>query len=408
MQAFKRRVLMSFTVFAMFFGAGNLIFPVFLAYQAGDNVIPAFTGFALSATALPVLALIAVTKEGDLDGMAGRVHPVFSRILTIAVYLAIGPCLAIPRTASTSYKMAALAAGNDYTLSAIIYSAVFFTLAGIVALRPEKLSKRLGRFLSPLLVLLIAILFAGTAVSVSQVQLTASEVYDSSPLAEGFVEGYQTMDAIAGLVFGSILAINITKAGVDEKEVRKECAIAAAGGGILLLIVYSALAVTGTLSHAFITSPANGADILSAAAASLWPQYGRYFIAAIFILACFNTCTGLLSSCGEYFSNLIPSVSRAKWIALFSVISLAIAVSGLDTIISISSPVLENIYPVAVTLMVLTVIPQHLKGRMTYIIPVATALVFSVVATITGMSFLWILPVLAATVITSAVHLARG
>ncbi len=167
---------MSFTVFAMFFGAGNLIFPVFLAYQAGDNVIPAFTGFALSATALPVLALIAVTKEGDLDGMAGRVHPVFSRILTIAVYLAIGPCLAIPRTASTSYEMAALAAGNDSTLSAIIYSAVFFTLAGIVALRPEKLSKRLGRFLSPLLVLLIAILFAGTVMSVRQVQLTESEV----------------------------------------------------------------------------------------------------------------------------------------------------------------------------------------------------------------------------------------
>ena len=222
---------------------------------------------------------------------------------------------------------------------------------------------------------------------------TASEVYDSSPLAEGFVEGYQTMDAIAGLVFGSILAINIKKAGVEGKSVRKECAIAAAGGGVLLLIVYSALAVTGTLSHAFITSPANGADILSAAAATLWPQWGRYFIAAIFILACFNTCTGLLSSCGEYFSNLVPSVSRAKWIALFSVISLAIAVSGLDTIIRISSPVLEI---------------QHLKGRMTYIIPVATALVFSVVAAITGMSFLWILPVLAATVITSAVHLARG
>ena len=165
---------------------------------------------------------------------------------------------------------------------------------------------------------------------------------------------------------------------------------------MLLLIVYSALALTGTLSHAFITSPANGADILSAAAATLWPQCGRYFIAAIFILACFNTCTGLLSSCGEYFSRIVPSVSRDKWIALFCLVSLVLANAGLDQMISLSAPVLELIYPVAVTLMALAFIPHQLGLKAAYILSAASALIFSAAALITGKSFIWIPPVIIA------------
>ena len=124
----KERFQLAFTVFAMFFGAGNLIFPVFLAYKAGGNIIPAFTGFALTAIGCPMLALIAVGKGNSLESIGNRIHPLFSRIFTIIIYLAIGPCLAIPRTSSTSFEMVAAATGNSSTFFSIIYSFYNFIL----------------------------------------------------------------------------------------------------------------------------------------------------------------------------------------------------------------------------------------------------------------------------------------
>ena len=396
MQSLKRRLVMGFTVFAMFFGAGNLIFPSFLAYQAGDEVIPAFAGFAMSATLLPTLAIIAVTQTGSLEKLANRVHPVFSRILTIIVYLAIGPLLAIPRTASTSYEMVAIATGTDSGIASLVYSALFFTLTALVALKPEKLSKRLGKITSPLLILLIIILFAGTLLNTDAVRGNGTGAYLSSPLSRGVTEGYQTMDAVAGLVFGSIIAMNVRKAGVEEKKVNKECIIAAFTGGFLLLAVYCALAVTGTFSHAFINNASNGAAVLAAAADVIFPSTGKFLIAAIFVLACFNTCTGLLSSCGQYFATLVPSLSREKWISVFSLISLLTATAGLDTIVRISSPILEIIYPAAITLMILALLRHDSNYRFTWILPVSTSLVFSIVSTAAGISFLWVIPVIAA------------
>lgn len=396
MQSLTRRLVMGFTVFAMFFGAGNLIFPSFLAYQAGSDVIPAFAGFALSATLLPTIAIIAVTRMGSLEKLADRVHPVFSRILTIIVYLAIGPLLAIPRTASTSYEMVAIATNTDSGIAAFVYSALFFTLTALVALKPEKLSKRLGKITSPLLILLIIILFAGTLLNTDAVRGNGTGAYSSSPLSRGFTEGYQTMDAVAGLVFGSIIAMNVRKAGVEEEKVNKECIIAAFTGGFLLLAVYCALAVTGTFSHAFINNASNGAAVLAAAADVIFPSTGKFLIAAIFVLACFNTCTGLLSSCGQYFATLVPSLSREKWISVFSLISLLIATAGLDTIVRISSPILEIIYPAAITLMILALLRHDSNYRFTWILPVFTSLVFSVLSMITGISFIWIVPVIAA------------
>ena len=204
------------------------------------------------------------------------------------------------------------------------------------------------------------------------------------------------MDAVAGLVFGSIIAMNMRKAGVEEDKVNKECIIAAFTGGFLLLAVYCALAVTGTFSHAFINNASNGAAVLAAAADVIFPSTGKFLIAAIFVLACFNTCTGLLSSCGQYFTILVPSLSREKWISVFSLISLLIATAGLDTIVRISSPILEIIYPAAITLMILALLKHDSNYRFTWILPVFTSLVFSVLSMITGISFIWIVPVIAA------------
>lgn len=174
--------------------------------------------------------------------------------------------------------------------------------------------------------------------------------------------------------------------------------IASMAGGVLILVVYLALAIVGCASRNIIDSPTNGAQILSAVSSALFPTTGRFLIAAIFILACFNTCVGLLSSCGQYFSTIVPKVSRDRWIAVFALASLALANTGLDAMISISSPVLEILYPVAMTLMVLAFIPRTDGCHHMYSFSVTAAFCFSIVALVTDLDFIWILPVIAGAV----------
>ena len=156
----KKLLLVGFTLFSMFFGAGNLIFPPFLGAQAGTALWLAFVGFAVSAIGLPIAGVAAVARAGGLPALAGRVHPRFAQVFAVLVYLSIGPCLAIPRTASTSFEMLTPLVGRS-TPGQFLYSLVFFAAAYFVALKPEKLTQRLGRILCPALLVLIVVLFAG-------------------------------------------------------------------------------------------------------------------------------------------------------------------------------------------------------------------------------------------------------
>ena len=395
MLTMKKRILLAFTIFAMFFGAGNLIFPPYLAYQAGRSILPAFIGFIMTAIGLPVLSLIAIGRAGSLKSLASRVHPAFGTAFTIAIYLAIGPCLAIPRTASTSYEMVAKALGTGRTIG-VIYSIIFFAISGLMALRPEKLTKRLGRLLSPLLILLIIILLIGSVTLFDGRLTEAAGPYADVPFTTGFQEGYQTMDALAGLVFGIILSVNLKALGAEGRVARKESVLAAAGGGLLLLIVYTAIAFIGIVAEGLSEGATNGAAVLSDTAAAISGRYGRIMLALIFVIACFNTSVSLLSSCGEYFSRLVPRIGRGIWIAIFATASCIISNAGLDMIISISSPVLTVLYPAAIVLIALALVPGMETRRWTHMLSVAAALVSSLVM---GSGFTWLIPTAAALII---------
>ena len=245
------RLLMILTVFSLFFGAGNLIFPPFLAAQAGQNTWPAMAGFCLTAVGFPVLGVMAVTRAGDLHRLAARVHPAFAAVFPLLIYLAIGPGLAIPRTASTSFEMVAQAALEGSTrlpLWQLAYSLVFFAVAGLIALKPDALTQRLGKILCPLLLALIGALFVGCLLAPHPYG-AAAEAYQTHPVIQGFLDGYQTMDAIAALVFGSVIALNLRALGLTEaRAIRTEAALDGVGAGVLLGVVYLCLAHIGGVS----------------------------------------------------------------------------------------------------------------------------------------------------------------
>ena len=355
----RKLLLIGFTLFSMFFGAGNLIFPPDLGAKAGIHFWPAFLGLAISAVGLPIAGVVAVARAQGLEKLAGRVHPVFAQVFMILIYLSIGPCLAIPRTASTSFAMLAPLVGTGAGLQ-LGYSAVFFAAAFLVALRPERLTRWLGRLLCPCLLVLILVLFGGCLLHPLAGQYGApTPEYTSGAVLQGVLYGYQTMDTLAALNFGAVIALNIQAQGVTrQEEVQRSTILAGFVAGGLLLAVYAMLGHAGALTGAAVPGLATGADVLTVLADRLFGKAGLVLLAAIFVLACFNTCVGLIACVGEYFHTLVPSVPYPAFAGFFAAASMLLSNLGLADILRLSVPVLNALYPVAILLICLSFVPE--------------------------------------------------
>ncbi|WP_312445532.1 branched-chain amino acid transport system II carrier protein [Lacrimispora sp.] len=391
----QKLVLVGLTLFSMFFGAGNLIFPPYLGASAGTNTWIAMAGFAVTAIGFPVLGVVAVARSGGLDKLAGRVHPRFAFIFTLLIYLSIGPCLAIPRTASTSFEMAVvpfLKEEGSGAFTQFLYSAVFFSIAFAVSLKPDKLTDRLGKILTPCLLALIVVIFAGCILHPAGSYGIPAKSYGSNPFVKGFLEGYLTMDTIAALNFGIIISLNVQAMGIkQEASVVKETIQAGFIAGGVLLLVYSALAHVGAVTGGALGIGENGAQTLNQAVRFLYGNVGLVMLAVIFFIACLNTCIGLISCCSRYFCTIVPKVGYRTWALLFALVSLVISNIGLNRILEISVPVLNAIYPVAIVLILLSFgFPDGRKWKAAYVCSIGLTGIASVLLSLeqTGLGFL--------------------
>lgn len=392
----RETLLVGVALFTMFFGAGNLIFPPILACRAGDAAPWAFAGFLVSAIGLPVLGVVATAKAGRLPELAANIGPRFSRVFTLLIVLAIGPMLAIPRTASTSFSMIAAPFASDSTLAWLQagYSIVFFAVAYMLARRPNHITDFLGKVSGPVLLALIAVVVGGALLNplpaAPATQATAE--YATAPVVGGFLEGYQTMDALAALLFGAIIIMNIKRMGVTkESDIARTTTIAGLIMGIVEALVYCGLAFVGVWASGLVAagSPSvTGATVLTAAANALFGNTGVAIIGIIFVLACLNVCCGLLCTVAEHFSIEFPEVSYNAWLIAFTAISLLLANFGLAAIISISVPILDTLYPIAIVLIVMGLAHRVISRR-----PAVwkTVTAFTAVASLvfTAASFIW-------------------
>ena len=375
----SQRLLVGLTLFSMFFGAGNLIFPPFLGVEAGSDTPAALAGFLLTAVGFPILGVMAVAESGGLTALAERVEKRFAFLFTLLIYLSIGPCLAIPRTASTSFEMvvrpalegaglldAAFFGFGSIAISQFFYSALFFLLAYAIALNPEKLTQRLGKYLCPTLIALIFVLFAGILYNPIGEAGSPGAAYAASPFARGFIEGYQTMDTIAALNFGLVIAMNIRAFGIrTEGVVVKETVLAGSIAALVFFAVYGALAYIGAEAGGAFSGMENGAQTLTLVASALYGPVGSVLMGLIFFIACLNTCVGLISCCANYFSETFPVMGYRGWARIFAVVSMAIANAGLTLILKFSVPLLVAIYPIAIVLIVLGLLSLAYKRLLT-------------------------------------------
>lgn len=403
--SWRDQLLVGVTLFSMFFGAGNLIFPPYLGARAGTAAWVGLAGMAVSAVGLPVLGVVAVAQAGGLPHLARRVHPRFAVVFTLLIYLSIGPCLAIPRTATTSFEMAVTPFLGETTFWVRGgYSLVFFAAALAVALKPDKLTDKLGRITGPVLLTLIFILVTGCLWKAPGGYGPATAEFAAHPVVQGFLDGYQTMDTIAALNFGIIIALNIRARGVteDRQVVRATIRAGWIAGGVLLA-VYAALTHVGAVSGGTFQGAENGAQVLTRLVSWLFGPAGNLLLGGVFVIACFNTCTGLISCCGEYFSVQLPSLSYRAWAVVFTAVSFLISIAGLNAILAVSVPVLGALYPVAIVLILLGLTHRWVgKLRLTYPVTVlftgaaSVAGVFGMKLPIplAGMGLGWVLPAL--------------
>lgn len=353
----KQSLLVGVTLFSMFFGAGNLILPPLVGLQAGAQGVPAMAGFLITGIGLPVLGIVAVALAGTIRDLASRVHPVFAHIFVAAVYLAIGPCLAIPRTSSTSFEMLQPLLPQHLPLEAarLAFSVLFFVAAYLLAMHPGRLTRLLGHVTGPALIVLIVAVVGAAIFNPDPAGVAAAQAsYSSAPAMQGFLVGCQTMDLLASLTFGIVIATNIRELGVtDDAGLTREVSRAGLFAGVLMALIYCGLAVVGANLSAAMPDLTNGAAILTASASLHFGVVGLVVVAAIFLLACLNVCIGLISCCGTYFADEFPRVPYRVWAAGFAVFSCAVSNLGLDAILAFSVPLLNALYPVAIVLVVM-------------------------------------------------------
>lgn len=349
--SFKNSLLIGFTLFSMFFGAGNLIFPPLLGAQSGSQFVQAIAGFLLTAVFVPSLTVIVVARHQGLQNLTDRIHPAFTWIFVTLVYLLIGPCVAIPRTASTSFEMALSPLLKDEyrILFQILYSLVFFILASYAALKPGQLKNLTGKIMTPLLLILIGVVFLGTVLNLSPQTGEAYPKYAVSPFLSGIVDGYQTMDILAALNFGIIIAINIQDLGVRKpKRIAVEIMKAGLIAGILLGVVYCITGYIGMYTSGSFNTVTNGAQVLVYAIENSFGSLAQILVGLIFFIACFNVCTGLLSCCAQYFHERFSKISYKTWLLAFSLFSFIVSSFGLDFILNLSLPILSVMCPIAI------------------------------------------------------------
>ncbi|WAG29724.1 branched-chain amino acid-like transporter carrier protein BrnQ3 [Staphylococcus chromogenes] len=374
----KNTLVIGFMLFAIFFGAGNLIFPPNLGLSSGQYFWPSIIAFVLTGIGLPLLGIVvgAIDKQGYI-GAINKIHPAFSVIFLVAIYLTIGPLFAIPRTASTSFEMTITPIiGTSNPIALFIFTVIYFALVLYLCLNPGKIVDRIGAILTPLLLItILAMIVKGFIDFGGGPQNQADPKIYSSNLAgfsKGFTEGYLTMDAIAAIAF-SMIVINAIKAtGVKHaNQIFKQTALAGLIAAFALAIIYISLGFIGnhiilseaTMNKLVANNQNIGAHLLVTMANTGYGAFGKYLLGIIVALACLTTACGLVVSVSEYFYSLFPKVSYKIFVIIFILISLFLSNLGLNAVIQLSVPVLSIVYPVAITTVLLILIARFIPTR---------------------------------------------
>ncbi|MBR9959610.1 branched-chain amino acid transporter carrier protein BrnQ [Cronobacter sakazakii] len=387
-------IALGFMTFALFVGAGNIIFPPMVGLQAGPHVWTAAIGFLITAVGLPVLTVVALAKVGGgVDSLSHPIGRIAGILLATVCYLAVGPLFATPRTATVSFEVGIAPLTGDGALPLLIYSLVYFALVILVSLYPGKLLDTVGNFLAPLKIIALVVLSVAAIVWPAGDISVATDAYQKAAFSNGFVNGYLTMDTLGAMVFGIVIVNAARSRGVsDSRLLTRYTIFAGLMAGVGLTLLYLALFRLGSDSATLVDQSANGAAILHAYVQHTFGGAGSFLLAALIFLACMVTAVGLTCACAEFFAQYLPLSYRAL-VFILGLFSMVVSNLGLSQLIQFSIPVLTAIYPPCIALVVLSFTRGwwHNSGRV--IAPaMAVSLLFGLIDGVKASAISGILP----------------
>lgn len=365
---FSTYAIIGTMLFGMFFGAGNLIFPIQMGQLAGTNYWWALIGFLVTAIGLPFLGILAIGLSGSngLRDLASRVHPVFGVVFALALYLTIGPFFAIPRTATVPFVVGfeSFIDPAKSQMWLLLFSFLFFLVVFYFSLNPAKIMDYIGKYLTPAFLLFLFALILISVFSPMGSFVEPSLSYVNEAFMTGFKEGYNTMDALASLAFGIIVINAIKRLGItDKKEIAKATWKSGIFAMALMVLIYGLIMYMGASSVTEIGTFENGGQIFAAVADHYFGSYGAILLAIIIVLACLKTSIGLITACGEFFHEVFPKISYKAFVVILCAVSFAIANVGLSNIITFAVPVLMFLYPLAIILILLGLAAPLFKSK---------------------------------------------
>lgn len=399
-------IIIGFALFSMFFGAGNLIFPPSLGNKLGDQYILGILGFVLTGVGLPLLAILACSKgNGTFESITNKIGTKFTLILTTILFIAIGPLLAIPRTAATTFEISILPFFPSW--SPAIVMAIYFLINLFFVLKRSSIIDTIGKFLTPALIIILTIIIVkGIVNPIGEIVTTGA----TNILSTSLLEGYQTMDALAALLFAGVISSSIIDKGYKGNEVKSVLLKASAIAVIGLAFVYGGLTFIGAHTVNLVDAGISSTALLVFIANKILGTFGVALIGVAIGLACLTTSIGLLTAGSTFFEKVTNGKLSYKLNAIIiSLISYFIACQGVDNIVKLSGPILNVLYPVAITLIVVTMFNNYLTNIIAIRLAIYTSLVFGFLFSFFGnaLSFIplanvgfgWVIPTIIALVI---------
>lgn len=369
--------IIGFAIFATFFGAGNLIFPPYLGVLAGKSWVPAFAGFLIGDVVLAVMAVIVSGKYKSKGiGVLSRVGEGFSVIMGCIMLACIGPLMAIPRTAATTYEISILPLTD--AVNPVVFSIIFFAITLVLTVRPSKVVDNVGKFLTPvLLVALTVLIIKGFITPLGEAR---SDAYITNLFAEGLAQGYQTMDAFGGTVIAIIIMASIFAKGyTDEREQKSIIVKAGLVAGVCLALVYGGLCYVGTTVSAQYGADVGQTELVVFITNALLGSGGMVLLGIIIALACLTTAIGTTSAVAQFFAGVTNhKVKYEWWVIGICVFSAIISNFGVSTIIQFSGPILGIIYPVVVAMILLSIFSEKIKSDNVFRFAAYTALLIGI------------------------------
>ncbi len=372
----KTIIIIGFAIFASFFGAGNLILPPQLGFNSGSDWWLVTLGFIISATIIPLLALLGHAKlQGTMMDFGKKVSPLFSLIYCLCVYI-IAVTLPIPRTAAVTHEMAI---EPFFDTSSLLTSSIYFAVAFVFIMNRGNILSILGKFLTPLIVIILLVIIGIGVFNAPEVMNPS--VLETAPLVAGLLEGYQTYDALGGILIGGVVIISLNLEGSTTFEERKSIIIksglvAAAG----LLIIYAGMIAVGALHNSEFDASITRSELLAGLSIRTLGNVGNVFLSVLISLACFTTAVAVIVGVADFFKGLFKDSQMVYTIAAFVSCLLGVLIGQFDVhyIIVVALPVLMFIYPLTIVLILLNIIPEKYATKLVFRGVVLVAFIFSI------------------------------